>query len=170
MEDAMASLDVAIEVAIIEDVPGILDVQEHNLPENGGKLSVRLSREWLETAISEMPVIVARSHGRVVGYVISTPLIAQAHIPIVQAMLRAYPGPPSAYIYGPICVEESHRGRGLALAMFEELRARLPRREGFTLIRRDNMVSMKAHTKMGMREVAGFTQAGIAYVVVAYAG
>jgi L-amino acid N-acyltransferase YncA len=110
-----------------------------------------------------MPIIVARNEGRVVGYVVSSPLTAQAHNPIVQAMLRAYPGYPHAYNYAPICVSESERGRALAGAMFEALCARLPAREDFTFIRRDNTVSVKAHAKMGMQEVAEFTQDEVTY-------
>ena len=83
-------------------------------------------------------------------------------------VLRAYPGSSASYNYGPICVAESHRGRGLAVAMFEALKAQLPGREGFTFIRRDNTASLRVHTKMGMNEVAEFTHAGVTYVVVAY--
>ena len=143
----------AIELASRSDVPEILDLQEGNLLDNGGMLSVRLPRAWFEAAISDMPVLVARDDGRVVGYVASTSLAAQAGIPVVQAMLRAYPGSPGAYIYGPICVAESHRSRGLARAMFAELRLRLPGREGFTFIRCDNAASIAAHNGVGMREV-----------------
>jgi len=123
----------AIELASRADVPEILDLQECNLLDNGGMLSVPLSHAWIEAAISDMPVLVARSDGRVVGYVAATTLAAQADIPIVELMLRTYPGSAGAYIYGPICVAESRRGCGLARAMFAELLARLPGREGFTL-------------------------------------
>jgi len=159
-----------ISLATPDDILGIRELQERNLRDNGGALSVRFSAEWFEAAISDMPIIVARSDSRIVGYVVSTPLAAQAHEPIIRAMLRAYPGSPGAYNYGPICVAGSHRGRGLALAMFKALRARLPGREGFTFIRRDNAASIKVHAKMGMREVAGFTHGSAAYVVVAYNG
>jgi L-amino acid N-acyltransferase YncA len=164
----MGIADCEITLATLDDIPGILDLQGRNMRSSGGALSVPFSRAWFEAAINDMPIIVARSEGRVVGYVVSTPLTAQAHDPIVQAMLRAYPGSPGAYNYGPICVAESERGRGLAGAMFQSLRLRLPAREGFTFIRRDNSVSLKVHTKMGMQEVAEFTQGGVAYVVVAY--
>jgi L-amino acid N-acyltransferase YncA len=164
----MGVADYEITVAAREDIPGILDLQEQNLLSNGGALSVPFSREWFEAAISDMPIMVARREGRVVGYVVSTPLTAQAHNPIIQAMLRAFPGSPGAYNYGPICVSESERGRGLAGAMFQALRERLPARQGFTFIRRDNTVSVKVHTRMGMREVAEFTQDGVGYVVVAF--
>jgi predicted N-acetyltransferase YhbS len=153
-----------------DDIPAILDLQEQNLRSHGGALSVRFSREWFEQAISDMPIIVARCEGHVVGYVVSTPLTAQAHDPIIQAMLRAYRGSSNAYNYGPICVAKAHRGRGLAIAMFKELRARLPGREGFTFIRADNTASRNVHLKMGMREVAEFALNDAAYVVVAYKG
>jgi len=153
-----------------EDIPDILDLQEHNLRSHGGTLSVRFSREWFERAIMDLPIIVARSEGHVVGYAVSTPLTAQAHDPIIQAMLRAYPGSAGAYNYGPICVAEGHRGRGVAIAMFEQLRARLPGREGFTFIRADNAVSRQVHERMGMQEVAQFTLGDISYIVVAYQG
>jgi L-amino acid N-acyltransferase YncA len=167
----MGITECEIAVATRDDVPGILDLQERNLRSNGGALSVPFSRQWFEAAaIADMPIIVARREGRVVGYVVSTPLTAQAHNPIVRAMLRAYPGSPGAYNYGPICVSESERGQGLAVAMFQALRVRLPAREGFTFIRRDNTVSVRVHTKMGMHEVAEFIQDGVVYIVVAYIG
>jgi L-amino acid N-acyltransferase YncA len=164
----MRVADYEIAVATREDIPGILDLQEQNLLGNGGALSVPFSGEWFEAAIADMPIIVARSQGHVVGYLVSTPLTAQAHNPIIQAMLRAFPGSPGAYNYGPICVSETERGRGLAGLMFHALRKRLPARQGFTFIRRDNTVSVKVHTRMGMHEVAEFTQDGVAYVVVAF--
>jgi GNAT superfamily N-acetyltransferase len=152
------------------DVDGILDLQERNLPHRGGTLSARLPRGWFEAAMAEMPVIVVRRHGRLVGYLASCPLAAAAEVPIIQAMLRVYRGAPDAYVYGPICVDEAERGRGLAGAMFEALRARLPGREGILFIRRDNPASLRAHEKMGMREVAGFTHGGAAFAVLSYVG
>jgi L-amino acid N-acyltransferase YncA len=166
----MGTADYEIAPATRDDIAGILDLQDRNLRHNGGALSVAFSAAWFETAIDDMPVIVGRRAGRVVGYVVSTPLAAQAHDPIIQAMLRAYPGSPGAYNYGPICVAEGERGRRLAGAMFAALRQRLPAREGFTFIRGDNTVSLKVHTKLGMRQVAEFAHAGAAYVVVAYVG
>jgi len=159
-----------IALATPDDVGGILDLQERNLPNRGGSLSVPFSRDWFETAVANAQVIVARSNGRVAGYLVFCTFAAQAHVPLVQAMLKAYPGTHDAYSYGPICVAESERGRGLAGAMFAALRARLPQREGVAFIRRDNTMSLLAHKKMGMQEVAEFTDDGVAFVVVAYGG
>jgi predicted GNAT family acetyltransferase len=67
-------------------------------------------------------------------------------------------------------VAEEARGLGLAAAMFAALRARLPGREGVLFIRRDNAASLRAHKKMGMREVAGFAHGGAEMAVLAYVG
>lgn len=115
-------------------------------------------------------MIVARKNGSVVGYLVFSSFAAQAHVPLVQAMLKAYPAAPGAYNYGPICVAESERGCGLAGAMLAALRARLPGREGVAFIRCDNTTSLVAHKKMGMREVAGFTYDDVAFAVLAYSG
>jgi predicted GNAT superfamily acetyltransferase len=166
----MTTGDVEISLATPDDIAGILALQERNLRKNGGVLSVPLSPEWLQAAVTGMPIVVARRIRQVVGYVVSSSLDQQASDPILDAMLRAYPGAPGCYVYGPICVAESERGRGLARAMFETLRAQLPGREGFTFIRADNAVSRQVHARMGMREAASFTVAGVDYVVVAYPG
>jgi GNAT superfamily N-acetyltransferase len=67
-------------------------------------------------------------------------------------------------------VAEEARGLGLAAAIFAALRARLPRREGVLFIRRDNAASVRAHARMGIREVAGFAHGGAEMAVLAYVG
>src|SRR5262249_7965957 len=118
----------------------------------------------------EMPVIVAHSHSRLVGYLVSSRLAAHADVPIVVAMQRAYGGAAGAYLYGPICVAEDRRGRGLAGRLFRELCRELPGREGVLFVRRDNRASLRAHSKMGISEVAEFTHQGIAHIVLSYIG
>ena len=159
-----------ITVATREDIAGILALQEENLPERGGVLSVRLPRQWFEVAFADMPLIVARKEGRVVGYLVASSVSSQAHIPIVRAMLEVYPGAPNSYFYGPICVAASERGRGLPARMFEALRARMGERTCFTFIRRDNIVSLRAHAKIGLNEVAEYTFDGVPLVIVAETG
>ena len=152
------------------DVAGILDLQRENLPDRGGALSVEFSRDWFVAAIAAMPVIVARRQGSVVGFLVSSPFSAHARVPIVQAMLHAYRGADGAYLYGPICIAASQRGRGLAGRLFARLRSELPGREGVLFIRRDNPASLQAHARMGMRQVAEFTHDGAVHVVLAYIG
>ncbi|MGC2824732.1 MAG: GNAT family N-acetyltransferase [Pseudolabrys sp.] len=159
-----------ISLATPDDVSGIIVLQEPNLPANGGTLSVRQPADWFTKAILEKSVVVARRDGKVVGYVLGTSLAANAHKAIIQAMLSAYPAPSECYLYGPVCVAESERGRGLARAMFEELRARLPGRPAMLFVRADNAASLRAHQKMGMRDLGTFMNDGVPYVALTYTG
>jgi predicted GNAT superfamily acetyltransferase len=152
------------------DLDGILELQAANQPERGGMLSANLSRSRVAELMLGMPLIVARRSGRVVAFLMNSTREMNDDIPIIRAMLEAYPGTADAYVYGPICVKEEERGKGLAQAMFTELRRLERGREGILFIRRDNPASLRAHRKMGMREVAGFVLGGIDYVVLSYVG
>ena len=154
--------------ATLEDIPGILALQEPNLPDSGGSLSVRQSAEWFERTMAEMPLIVARRDGKIVGYMVTTTLAAKTHVAIVQAMLRKFPAPPDCYSYGPVCVAESERGKGLAGSMFDRLRAELPGRPAMTFVIADNLPSLKAHKKTSMQQLGVFTYGGIEYAALRY--
>ena len=151
-----------------DDIDGILALQEHNLPGRVGMLSARLPRAWFEAALDDMPIIVARRDARVVGYLVSASRAAVASVPVIAAMLRAYSGAENAYVYGPVCVAADERGQGLAAAMFATLRATLPGREGILFIRTDNAASLRAHARMGMRQVAAFEHDGAMMIALAY--
>jgi L-amino acid N-acyltransferase YncA len=164
----MTVSDCEIALASVDDIPGIVALQNVNLHGAGGSLSIRFSNEWFERVLSEMPIIVARRNGRVVGYLVSSPLSVATSSPLIQAKLRAYSGTQNPYNHGPVCIAAEERNRGLIAAMFEELRKRLRGREGIAFVRRDNAASLAAHAKLGMRQVAEFIHDGVDYVVVAY--
>jgi len=163
-------LDYDIALATPDDIPGMLALQDANLPDKGGSLSVRLTEDWFRDTILEKSIVVARCNSKVVGYVMGTSLAANAHIAIIQAMLRAYPASPDCYLYGPICVAKSERGKGLARALFEELRSLIPGRPAMLFVRADNPSSLQAHRKMGMRELGTFDNEGVRYMALTYSG
>jgi predicted GNAT family acetyltransferase len=82
---------------------------------------------------------------------------------IIQTMLRAFPPPPDCYLYGPVCVAEIERGKGLAGALFIALQERMADRPAMTFIRADNSSSLCAHQKMGMRELGPFVNENVRY-------
>jgi L-amino acid N-acyltransferase YncA len=118
--------------------------------------------------MSEMPIIVARRDGVVVGYALATSIAAKSHVGIVQTMLRAFPPPPNCYLYGPVCVTENERGNRLAAMMYQEMRKRLPGRTAMSFVRSDNMPSLKANRKMGKTELGEFKHDGESYIVFAF--
>jgi predicted GNAT superfamily acetyltransferase len=130
-------------------------------------LSVRQPPAWFKGAIAEGALIVAR-RPQLVGYVLGTSIAAQAHIPIIKALLEAYPPPPECYVYGPVCVAGSERGRGLAAALFAVLRTHMNDRPAVTFVRSENKPSLLAHRKMGMREQGSFLCDGVSYAAFLY--
>ena len=83
-------------------------------------------------------------------------------------MLRAFPSPPDCYLYGPVCVTESERGKGLAGMMYREMRARLPGRTAMSFVRSDNMPSLRANRKMGKTELGQFVHDDESYIVFGF--
>lgn len=159
-----------ITLARPDDIPGILMLQEPNLHENGGGLSARQSGDWFRQTMREMPIMVCRHDGKVVGYVLATSLAAKSHVSIIQTMLRTFPAPPNCYLYGPVCVAADQRGNGIAGTLYAELRAQLSGRPAMTFVRSDNVPSLRAHRKMGMRELGEFTNNGHSYIAFTYSG
>ena len=155
-------------LATPDDIPGILALQEPNLVERGGGLSVRQTADWFRHAIFEKSIVVGRRNDKVVGYVLGTSLAAKAHVPMIQAMLRAFPAPRDCYLYGPVCVAEAERGKGLASALFKVLQAHMGSRPAMTFVRADNAPSLRAHRKMGMRELGTFISDGVPHIALTY--
>lgn len=166
----MTGHDNRVSRADIADMDGILELQAANQTARGGALAASLTGERLAKMMQDMPLIVARRDGRITGFLLTTSREVNADIPIVKAMFNAYHGAPDAYVYGPICVGEQERGKGLAQIMFAELRRLEPGREGVLFIRNDNEASLRAHLKMGMKKVASFEFNSFAYAVFCYIG
>jgi len=164
----MVNTDYETGLATPDDIAAIISLQDMNLHENGGGLSVRQTADWFERTMSEMPIVVARRDGILVGYALATSVAAKLHVGIVQTMLRAFPAPPNCYLYGPVCVSESERGNGLAAMMYHEMRKRLPGRMAMSFVRFDNIPSIKANRKMGKMELGEFIHDGEPYIVFAF--
>ena len=138
--------DYVIGPASRDDIPALLELQNANQVGTGAALSVQFSSEWFERSMDEMPIIVAKRDGVLVGYLVS----------------------PEAYNSGPLCVAASERGRGLAPRLFHAMRAQLPGREAVTFIRRDNSSSRTLHRKLAFREIATFTYSSVDYLVAVH--
>lgn len=159
-----------ISIACEADVPGIHALMMENLAARGGSLSASFSPEQIVAMLRAMPMVIARHEGEVIGFLMTSTCAGSQEVPILRAMLEAYPGRDDAYVYGPICVAAGRRGQGLAQAMFAELRRQLPGREGILFVRRDNAASLRAHARMNLQEVACFTFRDSEHAVFAYIG
>jgi hypothetical protein len=156
-----------ISIATTDDVQGMLALQEVNLPDKGGSLSVRLTVDWFNDAILEKSALVCRYDGKVVGYLMGTSLAANAHIPIIQAMLCAFPRRPTVTFMVRFAWPKASVARASPARC---LRARLPGRPAMLFVRADNAASLRAQQKMGMHDLGTFTNDGVSYIALTYSG
>lgn len=152
----MNSAHVTFRRACMSDLEAILVLQEKNQLDAGGMLSARLPPSLIAEMIREMPVIVAVSDQRLVGYLlISTPAMNE-EVPIVFEMLKVYHADHSTLINGPICVSSHLRGQGIAQGLYQELWRINHGYNYLCFIRRDNDASIRTHLQLGMQEVGTF--------------
>ena len=152
--------------ARIEDTDLISALLTANAPGQGGALHgewpIGVVTKWIESGAL---VVVAMDGPKLVG-VLFTSEKDQASAPPVVAMLKAWPGSADAYVYGPVCVDQTARGLGVLKAMYAHAVARLPGREAVLFINASNTRSLKAHARLGMVQVADFTLGEQAFVVL----
>lgn len=167
----MTSPDINIRRATKADLPGLLKLQNANQIAQGGSLAAELTAEQVEQMMSDMPQIIACRGDEVVAFLMTTSQAISKQRPmlIIDKTLEAYPwADEDAYIYGPICVSDSERGKRLAQLMFEKLLGLEPNRQGVLFIRGDNEASLRAHRRMGMSKVGEFTLNAAVFEVFAY--
>jgi predicted GNAT superfamily acetyltransferase len=166
----MTDSNIKIKVATEDDLAGILKLQAENQIAQGGTLSAELSSHQIQEMMRDMPQIVAVVADEVVGFLMTTSQTVNKRrkVAIVDAMFTSYKGTEDSYIYGPICVSNTQRGKGLAQLMFKELLQYEPNREGILFIKNDNEASLKAHEKMGMQKVSSFEFNNAEFAVFAY--
>ena len=151
--------------AEVQSVEGFV-FAEHTLP-------------LLRHMAAQSPQAIALSEGHVVGYCLSLPMSLQAEVPSLAPMFEqfrrcVYRGKPlTAYrlaVGGQVCVDREHRGQGLLARLYEQLRVSLG--QGFDLcvteIATRNVVSVRAHERMGFEIISRYSDPLEEWVIVAW--
>ncbi|MGY3489111.1 hypothetical protein ACVW1C_006994 [Bradyrhizobium sp. USDA 4011] len=154
-------------LATSSDAEAISALLTANTGDRGNMLLGQWPREVIETRIArgQSIVIATGDKGRLLGALLTSEE-GFGEAPPVQAMLKAWPGSPDAYVYGPVCVAQDARGLGVLKALYARLQATFPGREAILFIREDNPRSLKAHLRLGMRAVARYDFGGKVFVVL----
>jgi ribosomal protein S18 acetylase RimI-like enzyme len=154
-------------LAEASDAVSISDLLMANTGDQGGMLLGQWPPDGIQTRISsgQAIVIATEEEGGLLGALLTSEK-GFADGPPVQAMLKAWPGSPDAYVYGPVCIRQEARGRGVLKALYEKLQATFPGREAILFVREDNPRSLGAHLRLGMREVARYDFEGSRFMVL----
>jgi hypothetical protein len=146
-----------ISLATEVDIDGIAALLQANAPSRGGSLTGEFPREKVaKMALGDLPTVVARRAGNIVGVLFSSSKTNPSAPPSIQAMLTAWPGDKGAYVYGPACIADTERGKELLAMLYADLQHRLPGREAVLFIRVDNEASIRVHQRLCMHHVADF--------------
>jgi GNAT superfamily N-acetyltransferase len=158
--------DLSVRVATQLDVEAVSTLLVANSAEHGGQLygnwSAGVVKKWID---SNALTLLAVSDWALLGVLFASEKW-QASAPVALATLKAWPGGNDAYLYGPVCIAQEARGRGVLQALYRELIRRRPGREAILFIRRGNIPSLRAHAKLGMIEVASFALGDDEFVVL----
>jgi hypothetical protein len=169
------------------DYPGILALQEANLFDNlpvearsDGFLSARFSREQFACMHADVAVMVADDAAHVAGYLCASGIEFNRQFPLLAEMIGCYgevsfQGRPLAdqetFVYGPVCVDRAHRGRGALRGLYQALRQEAAGRfdAGVAFVAKDNARSLAAHVDgLGLHKVGEFAFKSRHYWILAF--
>lgn len=170
-----------------QDFPAILKLQSDNYISNlsaeerkEGFLSAEFSPDQVAAMADDIGIIVASESESVRGYLCGFRCDFDHQSPVIAKMLEGFDrvyfqGKPLAsygtFIYGPVCIDRSHRGRGLLRGLYEALKKEAAGRfeAGVAFVARDNPHSLRAHVAgLGMAEVGEFEVKDNVYVILAF--
>jgi GNAT superfamily N-acetyltransferase len=168
-----------------EELRGIRDLQEANLPKNlspeeaaqEGFVTASYTVEFLKVMHEAHPSVIAKAGDRVVGYaLVATKEVRHQHdllSGLFDAIDRIHcQGQPLAernyVVVGQLCVGKGYRAQGLASRMYEFYRESLQDRfdSCLTDIVQSNRRSLRAHEKTGFRVVGTLEYGGVGWDVV----
>lgn len=170
-----------------EDFSAILRLQAANLignlkPEDrlDGFLSAEFSRQQIAEMASEIALLVASDQAQVFGYLCTYSCNYGKQFPILAAMVQSfdrvlYQGMPlssyNSFIYGPVCIDKSYRGRGLLRGLYEMLLREVAGKYevGTAFVSKDNPHSLAVHVKgLGMSVTGEFEFHDRSYDILAF--
>lgn len=151
--------------AEVQSVEGFV-FAEHTLP-------------LLRRMAAQSPQAIALSEGHVVGYCLSLPFSLRAEVPALVPMFEqfrrcVYRGKPlldyRLVVGGQVCVDREHRGQGLLARLYEQIRVSVGQDRDLcvTEIATRNVVSVRAHERMGFEVISNYSDAGEDWVIVAW--
>jgi predicted GNAT superfamily acetyltransferase len=179
--------DVEFRRATPKDFAAILKIQSANyvgnLPveERGeGFLSAEFTPEQIAGMARGLGIVVASDSNSILGYLCGFRCDFDHRSPVIAKMIETfdsvqYEGKPLSsyklFIYGPVCIDRRHRGRGLLRGLYVALKREAAGKfeVGVAFVARNNPYSLRAHVAgLGMTEVGEFEVKGNVYVTLAF--
>lgn len=170
------------------DIDGIQNLQERYLYRNltqeqrkKGFVTTPFTKSQLEEIISQNGMFIAENEQKkIIAYAFAGSWAYFEQWEIFNVMVARFPilsfngkeiTTENSFQYGPICIDEHYRGKGLLNQLFEEMRIELYKRYpiSITFINKVNVISEKAHTKkLGWKIIDEFEFNNNTYIGLAF--
>ena len=179
--------NIQLEVAKLNDITGILALQELYLVSNlseeekeSGFVTTPFSSAQLTEIINQEGLFVAKDSDEIIAYIFAGSWDFFSQWPIFNHMTAMFPDlryldfeitTTNSFQYGPICIDKKYRGKGLITVFFEFMRIHMLKKYplSLTFINKTNMPSQKAHTeKLHWTIIADFQFNNNNYFVLTY--
>lgn len=179
--------NIQLEVAKLNDIEGILALQELYLVSNlseeekaSGFVTTAFSIAQLTEIINQEGLFVAKDNDKIIAYIFAGSWDFFSQWPIFNYMTAMFPDlrfldfeitTTNSFQYGPICIDKKYRGKGLINVFFDFMRIHMLKKYplSLTFINKTNIPSQKAHTeKLHWTIIADFQFNNNNYFVLAY--
>ena len=158
-------------VSNADEVHEILDLQAANLPSSltsetmarYGFVTVRHEASVLRRMNEIAPAILAKAHGRVVGYALMMPRSFADDVPILRPLFERLDtlswngeplrGNPRWFVMGQICIADGYRGTGIFEGLYRTMGQTYGDRFDLTVteVAARNARSLRAHARVGFQ-------------------
>lgn len=179
--------EIKIEIAKIEDIDGVLKLQElylfANLSEEERKqgfVTTPFTIKQLTDIIMQEGLFIAKVDNKIIGYAFGGSWDYFSQWQIFNVMIERFPilkynnfniTTLNSFQYGPICIDLKFRGTGLLNKLFEFMRINMAKKYplSITFINKINMRSTKAHVnKLGWKIIDEFNYNNNQYLILAF--
>ena len=179
--------NIQLEIAKLSDIDGVLALQELNLVTNltveekkSGFVTTPFSIKQLTYVINNEGLFIAKDNNKIIAYLFAESWDYFSQYPIFEYMISLFPklefqdfevNSTSSFQYGPICIAQEYRGKGLIKSLFEFMRIHIVKKYplSLTFINKINIPSLKAHIeKLKWTVIADFKFNNNEYYILAY--
>lgn len=150
-----------------EDCVQVAILLQANAQSRQGGLLGEYPPEKVESMFTHsLHTIVAESGNTLVGVLFSFSPGTAFVSPVTQQISKQFPALlENNWFYGPVCINADYRGQGVLQSLYKTM-SEFNNGKPVAFINQDNVRSVQAHLKSGMREAARFSCDGIAYLLM----
>ncbi|OBU13522.1 GNAT family N-acetyltransferase [Morganella psychrotolerans] len=150
-----------------EDCTQVTALLQANAQSRQGGLLGEYPPEKVESMFTHsLHTVVAETGNILVGVLFSFSPGAASVSPVTQQISDQFNALlENNWFYGPVCIDAGYRGQGVLQSLYKTM-CELNKGKPVAFINQDNVRSVQAHLKSGMREADRFTCDGISYLLM----